>query len=82
MNKLISMKKIYITGISGTGKTAIAKSLEKKCVHCISIDEAPGLCHWRHKTTKQIVNYKVKLNKEFIDAHEYRQSSCCHWHCI
>jgi broad-specificity NMP kinase len=63
--------KIYITGISGTGKTAIAKELEKKGFYVISIDEVPNLCVWIHKKTKEKVNYETELNKEFIDTHDW-----------
>lgn len=65
------MKTIYITGISGTGKTAISKELEKRGFYTISIDEVPNLCIWRHKETKEKVTSEVELNKEFIDTHDW-----------
>lgn len=65
------MNKIYITGISGTGKTTIAKELEQRGFYTISIDEVPNLCVWIHKETKEKVNYEAELNKEFIDAHDW-----------
>ena len=65
------MKKIYITGISGTGKTAISKELEKRGFYTISIDEVPNLCIWVNKETKEKVTYEVELNKEFIDTHDW-----------
>ncbi len=65
------MKKIYITGISGTGKTVISKELEKRGFYTISIDEVANLCVWIHKETKEKVNYEAELNKEFIDTHDW-----------
>lgn len=63
--------KIYITGISGTGKTSIAKELEAKGFFAISVDEIPGLCHWRHKENKEPAGFDSELTKEFIEAHEW-----------
>lgn len=51
------MKKIYITGISGTGKSAVARELEKRGIYAISIDEIDGLCCWRNKKTGEQVEY-------------------------
>lgn len=63
--------KIYITGISGTGKTAIAKELKKKGFYVISIDEVPDLCIWVNKLTKEKVTYEAELSKDFIDTHDW-----------
>ncbi len=67
------MKKIYIyiTGVSGTGKTAIAETLKAKGIYAISMDEEPGLCSWRHKATGREVTDEVPLNRELIDAHDW-----------
>ena len=63
--------KIYITGVSGTGKTTLAKELNKKGIATYSIDEVDGLCYWVNKTDGHIVNYEATLNKEFIDSHKW-----------
>lgn len=65
------MKKIFITGISGTGKTTIANTLNTKGIHSVSIDEVPGLCVWKNKATGKTVDYEAELNKTFIDAHDW-----------
>lgn len=65
------MKKIFITGISGTGKTTIAHALNTKGIHSISIDEVPGLCVWKNKATGEKVDYETELNKTFIDSHDW-----------
>ncbi len=63
------MKHIYITGVSGTGKTTIANKLRERGVRAYSIDEEPGLCHWVNKADGTVVNYEAKLDREFINSH-------------
>lgn len=65
------MKKIFITGISGTGKTTIAEELKKRGYHAISIDETAGLCSWRNRETNEKFVGNATLNKEFIDTHKW-----------
>jgi len=40
------MNNIYITGISGTGKTTIAHALKERGIKTISMDEVPDLYFW------------------------------------
>lgn len=66
------MKKIYITGVSGTGKTTIAKELDKRGFYVISIDEVPGLCSWVHQTTgEKHCGKDTPLTVEFVDEHDW-----------
>lgn len=65
------MNKIYITGVSGTGKTTIAKLLNDRGVKSFSIDEVPNLCQWINKATGNVVDYEAKLDREFIDTHDW-----------
>jgi len=65
------MKKVYITGISGTGKSTISKILNSKGIYSVSIDETEGLCLWKNKVTGERPEYDAQLNKEFIEAHEW-----------
>ncbi len=65
------MKKIYITGISGTGKTTIAEELEKKGFHTIGIDETSNLCSWTNKETQEKVERGVEINREFTSKHNW-----------
>lgn len=68
------MKKIYITGVSGTGKTTLARELEKKGFYTISIDEIDNLCSWIHQETGQNDGGKeAEMTIDFIDKH--------HWIC-
>ncbi len=66
------MKKIYITGVSGTGKTTIAKELEKRGYYGISIDEVKDLCSWINRETGQKGGWKdADMNLEFVDKHNW-----------
>ncbi len=65
------MKKIFITGISGTGKTTIAHLLNAKGIHAISIDEVLGLCVWKNKISGKLVDYEAELNEFFITTHDW-----------
>lgn len=65
------MSNIYITGVSGTGKTTIAKILKERGVKAYSTDEVPGLCHWENKVDRKIVDYEAKLDQEFINSHTW-----------
>lgn len=63
------MKKIYITGVSGTGKTTLVTEFNKRGIFAIDIDSTDGLCNWRNKITKEKTGLGV--GKEWLDAHEW-----------
>jgi adenylate kinase family enzyme len=65
------MKKIYITGVSGTGKTTLARAFLDKKLTAYSIDEVPKLCSWINKSTGKKVDYEAKLDNEFIKSHDW-----------
>lgn len=65
------MRKIYVTGISGTGKTTVSKELFCRGIRAISIDDIPGLCVWRNKISNTVVDYDADLNEKFIDSHDW-----------
>lgn len=66
------MKKIYITGVSGTGKTTVANELEKRGFYTISIDEVENLCSWVEIATGEKHGGKyTELTVEFVDAHDW-----------
>ena len=67
----MKITKVYITGVSGTGKTTIANLLSQKGIKAYSLDEVPGLCHWVNKIDGKIVNYEAKLDREFIESHSW-----------
>ena len=50
------MKKVYITGVPGIGKSAVAKELNERGIFAFDIDLADWLCDWRNKKTNEKVN--------------------------
>lgn len=62
------MKKVFITGISGTGKSAIAEALKNRGINAIDMDMY-DLCCWVNKMDGKKVDYEAKLDKAFIDSH-------------
>lgn len=65
------MKKIYITGVSGTGKTTIANELTRRGHSAISIDEVAGLCSWVNQESGKKHEGEAELNPDFVDRHEW-----------
>ena len=64
------MKKIYITGISGTGKSTISEELNKKGIYSIDIDSSKyGLCHWKNKETRKEVYFEYGMGKDWMESH-------------
>ena len=63
--------RFYITGISGTGKSTLAKELGKQGVTAFDIDSVPGLCHWRDRATHEKADYQYGIGKDWLDAHEW-----------
>lgn len=63
------MKKIYITGVSGTGKTTLATEFNKRGIFAIDIDAVHDLRHWRNKITKEKTH--LGTGKEWLDSHEW-----------
>lgn len=45
--------KIYVTGISGSGKSAIAKELKRRDIFAFDIEEIEGICCWIDKKTQE-----------------------------
>jgi len=68
------MKKIFITGIFGTGKTTVAKKFEDKGFKTIDIDYFPDLCSWVNKETgeKAELSNTESPDNEFIDKNDYK----------
>ncbi len=68
------MKRIYITGISGTGKSTVAKKLNTSGIPTIDIDKEKeiGLCSWIHKKTGENTGrWHSERGSQFLEDHDY-----------
>ncbi|MDP2789167.1 MAG: AAA family ATPase [bacterium] len=65
------MKRFYITGVSGTGKSSVSLKLKEKGIPSIDIDKIKGLCHWENKKTKKITRWYPGIGSEFLSSHKY-----------
>lgn len=63
------MKKIYIIGVSGTGKSTLTKELEKRRYNAISIDAVKGLCCWKNRKTGAAERYNFNGSREWLENH-------------
>ncbi|GMU74259.1 MAG: hypothetical protein AMXMBFR44_4560 [Candidatus Campbellbacteria bacterium] len=60
--------KIYVTGISGSGKTSIARLLNEHGVSAVDIDE---ISHWENKGTKERTGWDHDKSDEWYATHEW-----------
>jgi broad-specificity NMP kinase len=58
--------KIYITGVSGVGKTSIANALKARGVNAVDIDE---ISHWENKASGETVDWEPGRGDAWQDAH-------------
>ncbi len=63
------MKKYFITGISGNGKSTIARKLKEDNISAIDIDE--GFCKWINKNDKTTAHWHPGKSGDFFDTHDY-----------
>ena|SRR3989338_7450747 len=65
------MSKFYITGVSGTGKSTLARELNNNSdITAFDLDDE-DLCHWRNKKTQEEAVYEYGIGKDWLEAHEY-----------
>ncbi len=63
------MKKSYITGVSGTGKSTLAEEFGKRGFNAIDLDD--GFCAWRNIKTNKEANIKDKTKPGFYDENDW-----------
>ena len=65
--------KIFVTGISGTGKSTTAKKLEERGYKTIDIDHVPNLCAWVDNNTgeKAHISNTDGPDNKFMDENDY-----------
>ena len=59
--------KVFITGMGGSGKSAIISELSQKGYKAIDLDKT-DLCYWIKKTTgeRKILSYRVLDGNRFL----------------
>ncbi len=65
------MKKIFVTGIAGAGKSTLAKVLKERGFNTIDVDHIPNLCAWTNNKTGEKA-FATNPDNAFIDEHEYK----------
>lgn len=67
----MNMKRFYITGVSGTGKSTTGEALQKRGFHVIDIDDhVYNLCKWVHKNTGEIAQTHSSTDNQFFKNHK------------
>lgn len=61
------MKKYFITGVSGIGKTSVTRELQKRGFAAFDIEETNGLCYWVNKQTGKPSDSWERGNKEWFN---------------
>ncbi|MCA9356309.1 AAA family ATPase [Candidatus Nomurabacteria bacterium] len=67
-NNHMKKKLIYITGISGTGKTTLFNEFVKKGYSALEIDE---FSHWENRETGDRISWSPGASKEYLDTHRW-----------
>ena len=62
--------KILITGVPGTGKSTISKTLNERGITSIDFSDVPDLCCWCNKITKEKIKYSPVKDIKWLDKHE------------
>ena len=65
------MKKFFITGVSGVGKSSVAEKLSQKGIYAIDIDAIEGLCQWVDNDTFKIDQWHPGMTNEWYQKHKY-----------
>jgi len=63
--------KVYITGVSGVGKSSVAEELQRRGIKAIDMDAMEGLCFWENKETRKRADYYTGIGRDWLEAHSY-----------
>ncbi|MEU8004214.1 hypothetical protein AB0B66_23920 [Catellatospora sp. NPDC049111] len=61
---------VLVTGVSGSGKSALSRHLSARGEHAISLDGHPGLCQWQDQHGRH-VQRPVKPNIGWLRTHHW-----------
>ena len=67
------MKRFYITGVAGTGKSTIGRMLQAEGAAAFDIEDIPGLCMWQNKETGELTDRNDIGDRDaaFLAAHDW-----------
>lgn len=60
--------KIFLTGISGTGKTTAVEGLKKRGILAIDLDD---ISRWHDKASGEPVDFPAEVDEDFMNSHEW-----------
>ncbi len=61
-------KRFYITGVSGVGKSSVARMLNERGIYSIDIDSAK-MCHWINNQTKERADWQPGIGTDWLENH-------------
>ncbi len=64
------MKKIYVTGVSGNGKSAVVKELKKSGLLAFDIEDIENMCYWIDKKTNEVAQ-DHQPTMEWLNNHDW-----------
>lgn len=64
------MKKVFITGISGSGKSTIATELARRGFVVFDIDKVMGSCNW-YDSNGKVADYHPGVGKKWLSKHQW-----------
>lgn len=65
------MKRFFVTGVSGVGKSTVGEKLSQKGISVIDIDGVEGLCRWINQDTSKVVDWHPGMPSEWFKKHKY-----------
>jgi broad-specificity NMP kinase len=66
------MKKYYITGVPGIGKTTVMHELQQRGFKAFDVDYVPGMCRWVNRETKEPVEFAHGADDAWHKAHGWQ----------
>lgn len=63
------MKRYYITGVSGTGKSTLAQEFKKRGLNAVDLDS--GFCSWKNIKTGAEANINDKDSADFYNENDW-----------
>lgn len=64
------MKKVFITGMSGSGKSSIAAELSRRGLAVFDIDKVMGSCNW-YDSNGKVADYHSGVSKKWLSEHQW-----------